>query len=105
MQDLEYFNEERERLLDKRNKLQAELDRTRDALKSAQKHYRVHSVNRVLDFVRRNCDKLSKHDIDTLLCHCQNKLNGNIDGIELALDINHYVGKPITKEDIISGND
>ena len=50
--------------------------------------YRIESVNRVLDFIRNEYRAGRICDIETLLCHCQNKLNGNIDGIELDLDGN-----------------
>ena len=52
--------------------------------------YRMESVNRVLDFIRSEYMAGRICDLETLLCHCQNKLNGNIDGIELTLD----KGKP-----------
>lgn len=48
--------------------------------------YRRDSVNRVLSYIRTKKITDSK-ELDLLLCHCQNKLNGNIDGIELIL---HY---------------
>ena len=48
--------------------------------------YRIESVNRVLDFIRNEYRSGRICDIETLLCHCQTKLNGNIDGIELDLD-------------------
>lgn len=48
--------------------------------------YRRASVDRVLSYIRTK--KITdEHELDLLLCHCQNKLNGNIDGIELNL---HY---------------
>ena len=50
--------------------------------------YRIESVNRVLDFIRNEYRAGRICDIETLLCHCKNKLNGNIDGIELDLDGN-----------------
>ena len=46
--------------------------------------YRMKSVDRVLDYIRSKKITDSKR-LDILLCHCQNKLNGNIDGIELDL--------------------
>ena len=46
--------------------------------------YREKSVDRVLDYIRSKKITDSKM-LDILLCHCQNKLNGNIDGIELDL--------------------
>lgn len=46
--------------------------------------YRIESVDRVIDYIRFK--KITdQRELDTLLCHCQNKLNGNIDGIELDL--------------------
>ena len=59
--------------------------------------YRIASVDRVLDFIRREyrCGRVC--DLETLLCHCQNKLNGNIDGTELSLD-ESYKGVPFNKE-------
>lgn len=48
--------------------------------------YRMESVNRVLDFIISEYRAGRICDLGTLLCHCQNKLNGNIDGIELDLD-------------------
>lgn len=51
--------------------------------------YRRASVDRVLSYIRTK--KITDaHELDLLLGHCQNKLNGNIDGIELDL---HYEGK------------
>ena len=60
--------------------------------------YRIESVNRVLDFIRSEYTADRICDLETLLCHCQNKLNGNIDGIELTLD----KGKPF---EILKGGD
>lgn len=48
--------------------------------------YRIESVNRVLAYIRAK-GITDKKELDMLLCHCQNKLNGNIDGTELDL---HY---------------
>lgn len=42
--------------------------------------YRIESVKRVLEYFR-GLDT----DFDNLIVHCLNKLNGNIDGIELEL--------------------
>lgn len=55
------------------------------------KDYRIASVDRVLDFMRSNRLRISSREIDTLLCHCQNKLAGNIDGVELDLDDHFFV--------------
>ena len=48
--------------------------------------YRIRSVNRVLDFIRGEYRAGRICNLETLLCHCQNKLNGNLDGTELTLD-------------------
>ena len=53
-------------------------------------NYRVDSVDRVLDFIRSEYRQGRLCNLETLLCHCQNKLYGNIDGTELTLD----KGKP-----------
>ena len=63
--------------------------------------YRIESVNRVLDFIRDEYRVGRICDLETLLCHCQNKLNGNIDGTELDLD-EHLRGVPFLKA---GGND
>ena len=47
--------------------------------------YRRDSVDRVLSYIRTKKIK-DAHELDLLLCHCQNKLNGNIDGTELNLN-------------------
>lgn len=56
--------------------------------------YRVKSVSRVLDFIRSEYRAGRICDLETLLCHCQNKLNGNIDGTELTLE--NHKGKSFT---------
>lgn len=58
--------------------------------------YRMESANRVLNFIRSEYRVGRICDLETLLCHCQNKLNGNIDGIELDLD-KHLRGVPFKK--------
>lgn len=63
--------------------------------------YRIESVNRVLGFIRDEYRAGRICDLETLLCHCQNKLNGNIDGTELDLD-GHLRGVPFLKA---GGND
>lgn len=43
-------------------------------------------VNVVLEYVRgySRAHRLNENDIDTYLCHCQNKLNGNINSTFLS---------------------
>ena len=52
--------------------------------------YRIESVCNVLDFIRSEYRNGHICDLEKLLCHCQNKLYGNIDGIELELD-EHFI--------------
>ena len=63
--------------------------------------YRIESVSRVLDFIRDEYRVGRICDLEALLCHCQNKLNGNIDGTELDFD-EHLRGVPFKK---VGGND
>lgn len=63
--------------------------------------YRIESVNRVLDFIRSEYRAGRICDLEILMCHCQNKLSGNIDGTELDLD-GHLRGAPFKK---VGGND
>ena len=49
--------------------------------------YRIKSVERVLDYINDKCWENEKpKDLQTLIVHCSNKLNGNLDGIELSLE-------------------
>lgn len=58
------------------------------------KQYRVESVCRILEHIRREYRNAKMCDLETLLCHCQNKLHGNIDETELTLN----EGKPFSFE-------
>ena len=61
-----------------------EIESIRTAYNKMIVKYRMESVNRVIDYIR--VAKITDvKELDTLLCHCQNKLAGNIDGIELKL--------------------
>lgn len=55
-------------------------------LQIEQMKYRINSVNRVLDYLKSRASLLTPRDIGTYLTHCQNRLNGNIDGGEVTLD-------------------
>ena len=61
-----------------------QIETIRDTYNKLIIEYRMKSVDRVLDYIRSKKITDSKM-LDILLCHCQNKLNGNIDGIELDL--------------------
>ena len=45
---------------------------------------RHQEVNNVLNYVRTYAHLLTVDAVDAYLCHCQNMLNGNIDGIVLV---------------------
>lgn len=49
--------------------------------------YRIKSVEIVLNYINDKCWKNEEiKNLQTLIVHCSNKLNGNIDGIELNLE-------------------
>lgn len=56
-----------------------------EEIKAEYRHLNEVEVNVVLDYVRSysNAHKLKQTDIDVYLCHCQNKLNGNINDVFL----------------------
>ena len=71
------------------NKIRAEIAKCEARLKEIHEEYKdlnKAEVNTVLDYVRgyTNTNILPKEDIDSLLCHCQNKLKGNINSIFLT---------------------
>lgn len=86
---LDTIKEEYEQLLKVEREL-SDLVKRREKLENDRENfaynYRVDSVDRVLDFIRSEYRQGRLCDLETLLCHCQNKLNGNIDGTELTLD-------------------
>lgn len=64
-----------------------EIESIRTAYNKMIVKYRIESVCRVLDYIRAAKITDAK-ELDTLLCHCKNKLAGNIDGTELELSKN-----------------
>lgn len=48
--------------------------------------YRIDSVYRVLDYIAENYKTIKPRELEMCIVHCMNKLNGNIDGIELILN-------------------
>lgn len=70
-----------------------EIRNMRNAYSQKITRYRIDSVSRILDFIRREYRAGRVCDLEKLLCHCQNKLSGNIDGVELDLD-EHLRGVP-----------
>lgn len=73
-----------------------EISSIREVVSKKKIEYRIESVQRVLEFIR-HADITNKRDLDLLLCHCQNKLNGNIDGTEI--DLGHFIAKEEKKND------
>lgn len=69
---------EKEVLQDRFNKILE--DRSKNKEETVK--YRIDSTLRVLRYIENNMDD---DNLKTLIIHCQNKLNGNIDGIELGL--------------------
>lgn len=69
----------------------------RNCLEKAKIEYRRESVNRILDYVRSEYRAGRVCDLEILLCHCQNKLNGNLDGVELDIEDGHLAGVPFVK--------
>lgn len=64
---------------------ESEIETIRKAYRELIVKYRIKSVNRVLAYIRTK-GITDKRKLDLLLCHCQNKLSGNIDGTELDLN-------------------
>lgn len=63
------------------------IDQLENTLTTKTLEYRIESVKRVLNYIDDKCWK--KEDIkylQTLIVHCINKLNGNLDGLELSLE-------------------
>lgn len=66
-----------------------ELEKEKDIYEKRLLEYRIAEVNYVLENVASliRTGKTDLREIGTYLCHCQNKLNGNIDGVILNFDI------------------
>lgn len=96
---IEAIKAEHEQLLKVEREL-SDLAEKREKLENERKtfayRYRADSVDRVLDFIRSEYRQGRLCNLEILLCHCQNKLNGNIDGTELDLD-GHLRGVPFKK--------
>ena len=53
--------------------------------------YRIKSVHRILEYINSLCwkaDNKEMREVHNYIVHCLNKLNGNIDGVELTLNEN-----------------
>lgn len=72
--------DERKALLEEQSNLVDRLDLNATLIKQLRKE----EAYNVIDYVRSRLKRLDQHRIDTLLCHCQNMLNGNIDNVVLT---------------------
>lgn len=54
---------------------------------------RIEDTKEVLGFIHKYSNKISKPKLDTLITHCCNKLNGNIDDVTVDLDGNRWLGE------------
>lgn len=93
--DIDYYLHEMLTTKEEIEKRQREIKDKLLYLENCTTLYRVKSVDRVLDFIRHEYRAGRICNIENLLCHCQNKLNGNIDRIEL--DLAHHRGVPFEK--------
>lgn len=94
----ESCNKRNTKLRDKYIELEAEEKRILEEIKRHEErldeiydNYKIinrEEVVNVLDYVRSytRTNNLQQTDIDSLLCHCQNKLNGNINSVFLTFD-------------------
>ncbi len=88
MTNIEKHAKKQEELKDLYNKLEEQKNMIYANLKAnetAIEIYRVESVKRVIKFIAYNYKHLKKETISNLCVHCLNKLEGNIDGIEVTL--------------------
>lgn len=71
------------------DKLHQEISEQQHIYASQIQEYRIASVSRILDHIRSEYRRGKICNLEILLCHCQNKLYGNIDGVELDLHDRH----------------
>lgn len=80
-------------IIDKLNENQRNLEERYNSLREKKEilianiqQTRIDEVYNVLEYIKLKASKLSPTEINILLVHCQNKLNGNIDTIFLKFD-------------------
>lgn len=88
---IDVCNNKAEELEKRYNKLQnrkAQLLAELEKIEREVLYLRAEEVNNVCDYLRTysQAGTIDKRDIDTYLCHCQNMLSGNIDGIFLKFE-------------------
>lgn len=86
--------------------LEALLESEREYLEKKRYQYRTERVCEILGFIRSQYGQGNIVNLDTILAHCQNKLLGNIDGIEITLD-EHLIDTKFQrlKDEILGGGE
>ena len=84
--------------------LEKTIEEEREYLEKQQNRYRIERVCEILDVVRSEYRKGNILYLDTILCHCQNKLYGNIDGIDITLD-ELSIDKKFQKVELLGGGE
>lgn len=79
-------------LTERRQELNKEKSICDELIANKQHEYRIQSAARVIEFILSEYRQGRLVNLDIMLVHCLNKLNGNIDGVELPLN---EKGKPI----------
>lgn len=72
---------------DDAQKMQQKASKLRETVTHLRCTYRMNSIKRVLDYVHTYYPRLSQKQTVNYIAHCLNKMNGNIDGIELELNL------------------
>lgn len=82
---INYYNEI-ERKRKERSIMERQVQQIDNEIQLEIEKYRNKSVDRVLEYINYKCWKNEDiYNLQDLICHCLNKLHGNIDGIELPL--------------------
>lgn len=86
---IDVCNSNAEKMKERYKKIEAQMNEAYLIIEKSKKEIeglRREEVQNVLDYVRTyfNSGVLNKNDIDSYLCHCQNTLYGNIDGVFLT---------------------
>lgn len=84
---MEYYYYEIERKRKERSIMERQVQQIDKEIQLEIEQYRNKSVVRVLYYINNKCwenEDIGK--LQDLITHCLNKLNGNVDGIELSLE-------------------
>lgn len=80
------------------------IESEREYLEKKRYQYRTERVCEILGFIRSQYGQGNIVNLDTILCHCQNKLLGNLDGIEITLD-EHLIDSTFQKVELLGGGE